>query len=597
MLFCFKSCRTLKKIFLLISLVIVSAFVFSLQNSFAAGNTISRSSLSPALNVASYDLEQALRAKLVDEFAGRSILSDFEYRALKLDIFFNARIDPQKIEEEFRFALTNEMIYIYFKTNPADREERLKIRNIFQQILERNGLEMNGTMLEYMNKLMIHFSGRIKEYNHYNREWIFLQIRAALKKELSPEEIFFYSSNKYSIQWHSLKKDVQRISLRILRDYGAGIDSPAAEKIDNIMRDLKTQLLEKFNTALNGGSGELKAELCRGLSAREIGCYFSRDPYLEIERQEARKKAFKIFTAWLGDRGMYFEGDCWAYYYKVKLRDIMRQLVEVDPVSHDLSLRKMLGRKVKSGVSADVYKALDIIAQAVDRFREQPGFDYRLNARLRVCNTGFFDNFAFCDEELILKSSSGTIWGPLFLAQDVWFIDNGSKVLHVKNNPQTQKKEFFVFSPKAPYVSLYTVQADNSGIYRRLLKRKLKDEFTREQLKPFAEHSALMEQGKLRVMNSFAEKKWQVILQKEFSLPFSAPAWRLFLSLAEEVYKEYDNISQPSLDTELVLFEKLLVQKKSIFYMSLLTSDSGCFDRHFSPRKIIDFSRLPAQAI
>lgn len=151
-----------KNLFLLLMVLFIIAGSFNCSRVlYAQENThcmLQTANLSPALKLPEQVFQESWRDIIVDFYMRSSILSEYEYRVLKLNVLFNVKINPADIERSLLNSISKEDIPYYFYEATPDkdliRKTRLKIRNKFEMILIEYGWELDISMLRYLEALM-----------------------------------------------------------------------------------------------------------------------------------------------------------------------------------------------------------------------------------------------------------------------------------------------------------------------------------------------------------------------------------------------------------------------------------------------------------
>jgi hypothetical protein len=129
-------------------MIIIWSFFLSLNcPAFSSDIPSDSSTLSPAVSIADYGIKASvldyLRNEIIDSYIEQSLLSEFEYRSLKLDVIFGAKTNSAEIEKQVMELIEKDDLHNYFDAYGESKEKviktRLKVRDIFHALLENNG--------------------------------------------------------------------------------------------------------------------------------------------------------------------------------------------------------------------------------------------------------------------------------------------------------------------------------------------------------------------------------------------------------------------------------------------------------------------------
>ncbi len=516
-------------------------------------NIVETSNLSPELKIPQGEFSRSWRNIIIDSYMRSSILTPYEYLVLKLDILFNVKINPADIERSLQDYVSKEdMLYYFYESSPdkeKTREVRLKIRDKFQSILREHDQELGVSMLEYLEILMRKLFHEQKKDFALKRE-IALSLQASkIMRLLTDEEILLFKAQPSSLKEHALKRKIINLLNGVLVKEGVFIEDSIWNEIADAVEERKQRLLSQVRFMVNLHKNELKQRLCDELLLKEISYYLMSHPGFNIERQKARAAAFKIFMDWLKAKEneietlpyfnkitLYKEGKMWEARYWVMLDEIMRELVEIDAPSYEMSLKKMLGRKITGKAYQDISRALDIVVRAEKMMLNEENVDYNTYHRIRSVNSSYVNNFLRVDEELVMQLSEGIMGIGTKVFGNLWFIDKGQRVLYQTHDKETGEEEFFVFSQSAPFIQVIKVKNDYARIYRQYVKRFIESRFSPRECEQFLEYSA----GEVNDWDAAYNNSKQILaafegfFSKNFDLELNQDVWALIIDVMKE---------------------------------------------------------------
>lgn len=552
-----RQCSLIKVLFfLLIPLFLLNI----LPVNFSYAQDQLNSNLSPEIAINQYDFSQALRALIIDSYIAGSLLSEFEYRVLKLDIIFNVRTNPAHIEQQIRQLVSKDDLLSYFSTDPAASlkryKVRLKVRDLFNAILEENGYDQ-FSLGEYQDKII---EKLLEEHNKYlaqsgkgildTRIWHTVQ-------RLSADEILLFAAQASSPEEHALNKKIKLFISSGLMEEGIILDQKVWDLVSEKIQARRNRMLDHFEFYTEKYDKELKKRLMTRFTMREIAYYSADTADFNLERQQIRREVYDFFMEWLAELDnqieqsphtirlfVYNQGKHWQSRYNALLDKIMRELVEIDVDSYDLSLKKMLGQKIVR--NADMKRALDIIVLAQKEFLSQKPVNFDLYHRIRAINTSYINNFAYVDEIPVLYIDDGIYGRKVFVADELYLIEQGNSVFYQTIDPKTGENQVFVFSQQAPFVEVKKIKNDYSQIFKDNLKAHIAENLSHVQAEELIAYVAGSpvdwdegyEIGK-RLAN-ICEK----FFEQKFRLNLSRDAWRVILEALHEYIDGKNTLTQ-----------------------------------------------------
>lgn len=338
-----RKCNLIKTLFfLLIPLFLLNI----LPVNFAYAQDQLNSNLSPEIAINQYDFSQALRTLIIDSYIEGSLLSEFEYRVLKLDIIFNVRTNPAHIEQQIKQSVTKDDLLSYFSTDPAVSlkryKVRLKVRDLFNAILEENGYDafsLGGYQDKIIEKLL-------EEHNKYlaqsGADVLDVRIGHTVQR-LSADEILLFASAASSPDEHALNKKIKLFISSGLTEEGIILDANVWKTIAEKIQSRKDNMLAHFKFYVQKNDKEFKQRFLANFTMRDIAYYFADTAQYNLERQETRRRIYTFFIDWLTELdarieqnsqgirlSLYNEGRHWQSRYWAVLDRIVRESLEID---------------------------------------------------------------------------------------------------------------------------------------------------------------------------------------------------------------------------------------------------------------------------
>ncbi|MBU1044244.1 MAG: hypothetical protein KJ915_07600 [Candidatus Omnitrophica bacterium] len=441
-------------------------------------DSLNTSNLSPQLVITQSDFVNATKDSVIDSYIKKSLLSEFEYRVLKLDIIFGTRINPAEIEKELMQLISNSDLLFYFSEEAAlaskKAETRLRIRDeVFHVVLKKYGFEPFTMPAYYQEKIMKKLWEAHREELSSIDGWESLSLYISQKvQDLTPEEILLYQENPSAPKEHALKKKIQGLVVADLNEEGIALNQDVWQKITDSIKGRKEALLENFFSNMKKFDNELKQRLLIKFTSEDINYYFADTAGSNLEREKARTRMFSYFMQWLKELDgriesdqsltklhLYNEGIYWESRYKAVLDRVVMELFD----SYDLSIKKMLGRQVILGDKASVEKSVQMINASQKSLYDEIQIPWKLYKRINSSNDTF-TKWVNIDDQPVINFIDNLSKIDIFVAEELYFINGGHEVLFKKLNAQTRKNEIFIFAGKSTRVEIVQSKEDYAKI-------------------------------------------------------------------------------------------------------------------------------------
>ncbi len=454
-----------QKVIYITGIFTILSSIMPLTDLFA--DSIKSSTLSPQVIINQNSFSNPLRELVVESYISQSILSEFEYRSLKLDVIFSSRINPAEIEKELMQLISKSDLLFYFSEEDALAskrfEIRMKVRNIFQIVLEKYGVDlfsMQGYQDKIMGKL---FEAHMDEMVSYHGEYFLKQRIWQIVRDLSPEEILVFKENPSAPNEHALKGDIKVLLEAGLNEEGFVFNQEIWGKVAEAVKRRRNTLVGNFSFYIKKYDKEFKKRLIDKFSMRDIAYYFADTAGFNLPRQQARREIYKFFMEWLEELDsrseseinphmirlpIYNEGTYWKARYQAALDNIVTQMLEIDADSYDISLLKMLGQEVNREKKSDINKTIDIITRATNGLLDELKQPYNLYSRIAARNDKY-EKRVYIDHKPVIEIRNSASGQNVFISDGLYLINDGQAVLYQPVKAQKGKNEVFIFAGKA----------------------------------------------------------------------------------------------------------------------------------------------------